>query len=161
MARAIKKTPIRARAGARAAAKPEAKASEAAMASFATLRNQGLLMPAAGGQMLVERNFLISLMSPRIAAIPFDEEWYLARHPDVREAVDSGEVSSAHDHYLRSGYFEGRMPVYIAVQEKWYCEAYPDVADAVRRGVYKSAQAHFELCGYREGRIPYENFRLL
>jgi len=55
--------------------------------SFAALKNQGLLVQESASQFRIERNFLISLMAPRIATIKFDETWYLSKYPDVREAV--------------------------------------------------------------------------
>lgn len=47
-----------------------------------------------------------------IAAHPsFDELSYLRENPDVREAVQSGEVSSGYAHYLMNGRFEARSPI--------------------------------------------------
>lgn len=132
------------------------------LGSFATLKNQGVLAPIDGdsGHFRIERHFLIALMANRIAQIKFDEIWYLSKYPDVREAVKGGTLPSGHEHYIRSGYYEHRMPSAILVNEGWYLQAYPDVADAVQRGIYRSGQAHFEIAGFREGRIPYANFRL-
>jgi hypothetical protein len=139
-----------------------AEEAKRSIGSLATLRNQGLLVAIDGdaGQFRIERHFLISLMERRIARIKFDEIWYLSKYPDVREAVKKGAVPSGHEHYLRAGYYEHRMPSAILVNEGWYLQAYPDVADAVKRGVYRSGQAHFEIAGFREGRIPYANFQL-
>jgi hypothetical protein len=128
--------------------------------SFAALKNQGLLAAEDGAHFRVERNFLISLLAKRIANIKFDEAWYLARYPDVKEAVRRGVFSSGREHYMLSGYYEHRMPSSILVDEKWYLDAYPDVAEAMRAGIYKSGQAHFDLAGFREGRMPYANFQL-
>jgi hypothetical protein len=41
----------------------------------------------------------------------FDELAYLRDNPDVRKAVQSGEVSSGYAHYLMSGRFEVRPPI--------------------------------------------------
>ena len=41
-------------------------------------------------------------------AFPFPEESYLARHPDVREAVESGRCPSGESHYRDLGFGEGR-----------------------------------------------------
>jgi hypothetical protein len=128
--------------------------------SFAALVNRGLLAPDGNAHLRVERNFLISLMAQKVTTIRVDEEWYLARYTDVREAVRRGTVTSGQEHYVQCGYYEGRMPSAITVNEKWYLDTYADVADAIRRGVFKSGQAHFEQVGFREGRLPYLNFRL-
>jgi hypothetical protein len=129
-------------------------------ASFATLRNKGLITPEGNTHFLVERNFLITLMAQKIAGMRFDEAWYLSKYPDVHDAVKRGTIASGREHYLRFGYYEGRMPVALVVNEKWYLDSYPDVAEAIRRGVYKSGQAHFDAAGFREGRLPYANFQL-
>ena len=42
------------------------------------------------------------------AHCPFPEEDYLERHPDVRQAVDSGEFVSGSEHYRTLGFREGR-----------------------------------------------------
>jgi hypothetical protein len=39
-----------------------------------------------------------------------DETWYLARYPDVRQALASGPAKSAQEHFWRFGYREGRFP---------------------------------------------------
>jgi hypothetical protein len=128
--------------------------------TFAALKNQNLVIPEGNGHFRVERNFLIALMAKRVGSIKFDEAWYLAKYPDVKDAVNNGVVPSGHEHYVSSGYYEHRMPCAIRVNEKWYLEAYPDVAEAIRAGVYKTGQAHFDLAGFREGRLPYANFTL-
>jgi hypothetical protein len=128
--------------------------------SYASLRNQGLMAPDGSTHFRVERNFLISLLAKRIEGVRFDEAWYLAKYPDVKEAVRKGVCSSGREHYMLSGYYEHRMPVAIQVNEKWYLEAYPDVAESIRAGVYKTGQAHFDVAGFREGRMPYANFQL-
>ena len=40
----------------------------------------------------------------------FDENWYLARNPDVAEALEAGQFSSALEHFNLYGKFEGRAP---------------------------------------------------
>lgn len=130
------------------------------LAPLATLKNRGLLAPDGDAYFRIERHFLISLLADKIAAMPFDESWYLSKYPDVRDAVKRRIVASAHDHFVQFGYLEHRIPRAIAVRERWYLDSYPDVAAALRAGVYKSAQAHFDSVGYQEGRLPYPNFKL-
>jgi hypothetical protein len=127
--------------------------------SMASLRNQGLVSPENHAYFRVERNFFISLMAKRLAAIKFDEAWYLSKYPDVKDAVKRGLVPSGREHYLSHGYYEHRMPTAIHVNEKWYLQSYPDVAEAIRTGIYKSAQAHFDQSGFREGRLPFASFQ--
>ena len=40
--------------------------------------------------------------------LPFDEVWYRETYPDVGTAVQMGHFSSAHEHYIIHGFFEGR-----------------------------------------------------
>ena len=43
-----------------------------------------------------------------VDCIPVDEIWYRQANPDVDEAIRRGECTSAKDHFVSSGYFEGR-----------------------------------------------------
>lgn len=106
----------------------------------------------------VERHFLRDVISHALRAIPVDEAWYLQAYPDVRAAIEAGNVPSAGEHYRRFGYFEHRMPRHIIVDEAWYLEVHQDVREAVRRRVYASGQAHFDAAGFREGRLPRAGF---
>jgi SAM-dependent methyltransferase len=45
-----------------------------------------------------------------VEELPFDEAWYLDAYPDVRDAVAGGVFESGHDHWLRFGKAEGRLP---------------------------------------------------
>ncbi|MDE2364779.1 MAG: HAD-IIIC family phosphatase [Hyphomicrobiales bacterium] len=40
----------------------------------------------------------------------FDEEFYLARYPDVRAPVEGGAIKSGYEHYRKHGRWEGRFP---------------------------------------------------
>lgn len=97
----------------------------------------------------------IRLLKTMLAGIEVDEEWYLRTYEDIARAVRDGAVTSAKQHFVDDGYFEGRMPFPVQVDERWYLQQNPDVAESVRRGVLESGQAHFEDDGYREGRLPF------
>jgi hypothetical protein len=45
-----------------------------------------------------------------IPLIPFDEAWYCRHYPDVAAAVKCGLITSAHEHFVDYGFFEGRSP---------------------------------------------------
>ena len=90
-----------------------------------------------------------------LAGVEVDEAWYFGQYPDVQEAVRSGSVSSAKEHFLSNGYFEGRVPFPIKVDEAWYLEQNPGVAEHIARGDLQSAQQHYDEFGYREGRKPF------
>ena len=98
----------------------------------------------------------IEILSAMIADIDVDEAWYLGRYLDVAEAISAGKLTSAKEHFIRNGYFEGRLPYKMVVDDTWYLSKNPDVAENVRIGAVGSAQAHFDEDGYREGRMPFD-----
>jgi hypothetical protein len=102
----------------------------------------------------VSRDRLVSLFQLMLEALPFNQEAYLERYPDVAKAVALGVYSSARHHFQTAGYFEGREPWPAQVDEAYYLQTYPDVAAEIRALRIQSAQEHFELHGRREGRIP-------
>jgi hypothetical protein len=95
----------------------------------------------------------------RQAAV-FDEEFYLKSNADLQAALGEGRIKDGRDHYVRTGYFEGRLPKRLLVDEKYYLEQNPDVVAAIRDGSVTTAQEHFESAGFREGRSPFRNFSL-
>jgi hypothetical protein len=131
------------------------------IATYAGLLNQKIIIPSSkGAYQGVDRYFLASCLRPFLETIRFDEQWYLGTQPDVREAIDSGIVPNAKEHYVRFGFFEHRMPYHIEVEESWYLAEYPDVRTAIERESFESGQAHFDAQGFREGRVPYPHFKL-
>lgn len=86
----------------------------------------------------------------------FDEQWYLARNPDVREVVETGGMT-AEEHFEQHGQTEGRSPSPL-FDADYYLEKNPDVAEVVAGGGM-TAYGHFEAHGHAEGRAasPYFN----
>ena len=101
------------------------------------------------------REFL-EVLKLLLRAVPVDEEWYLARYPDVASAVQDGAYKSAKHHFIEEGYFEGRTPCEFSVDEDWYSKVYSDVASGLKTGSIRSASEHFMAHGYAEGRLPSE-----
>ncbi len=129
--------------------------------TYAALLNVRKVLPSIkSNYVAVDRDFWISILGRNISQVMFDADWYLARYPDVAEAVRSGVLKTALEHYCHSGYFEHRMPYRIEVDAKWYLLEYPDVQLAITRKIFSSAQEHFEQIGYQEGRYPYPGFVL-
>ena len=104
----------------------------------------------------VSYDSFIEILRSIISDIDLDEEWYLTEYPDIAEAVRTGKLVSARQHFIDDGYFEGRLPFPMQVDERWYLEQNPDVAENVRKGLLSSGQQHFAEDGYREGRLPYK-----
>lgn len=86
----------------------------------------------------------------------FDARWYRMVYPDVGKAVDKGELLSELDHFVRSGFWEGRMPCSFPVDEGWYKKHNADVCAAIEAGAVASAHMHFNKSGYFEGRAADE-----
>jgi hypothetical protein len=111
---------------------------------------------AKGGKIRVSASFeeIQRMIRALLAGIQVDEAWYLQRNEDVAQGIREGTITSARQHFLDHGYFEGRAPFRVAVDEAWYLATYPDVAAQVDQGLCASAQAHFDASGYHEGRLP-------
>ena len=102
----------------------------------------------------LDRDGLVTILTEMLQASAFDEEWYLEQYPDVARAVESGEISSAREHYILFGYFEGRLPGLNGFDAEAYCSIYPDL-EYILLGPKPevTAQTHFVEYGYHEGRF--------
>ena len=112
---------------------------------------------AVKGELTVSATYtqFTGLVRTLLQFIEVDEAWYLKQYPDVAEAIRNGIVTSAREHFINDGYFEGRIPFLIEVDEAWYLEQNPGVAEFIARGELESAQQHFNDNGYRESRKPF------
>jgi len=102
----------------------------------------------------IPRALLELLLRMLIVRAAFDEADYLARNPDVRAAVQAGQLRSGHEHFLTVGYLEGRQGGCPVVDENWYINAYADVARAVAQGKLVNAADHYITSGAAEWRVP-------
>ena len=102
----------------------------------------------------IPRRLLARLLDLYVSLWDFDEAWYLARNPDVADAVAAGKFVSGWDHFRSVGYWEGRWGNQPVVDTEWYVETYPDIAQAMLEGTVTSPTDHFEKFGYAEGRLP-------
>jgi hypothetical protein len=103
---------------------------------------------------IISRDLLVDLMSPMLRSIKFDPDFYRSRYPDLAKAEAEGIIADLHEHYLRFGFFENRLPCLIEVDGSFYAREYPDVAVAILENRVSSAQSHFEISGFIEGRVP-------
>ena len=87
----------------------------------------------------------------------FDEPFYLANNPDVKAAVEQGDLTSGYDHFVQFGWLEGRSPSTL-FDEAFYRADNPDVNAAVAEGVFSSGFQHYLLYGQVENRRPSELF---
>ena len=131
------------------------------ISSFATLINQKMVIPSPRTQYVaVDKNHFVEFLKPTLRNVYVDTEWYLRTNPDIADAVQSGVVADAREHYVTFGYYEHRMPYEIKVKEDWYLAQYADVKEAVSNGLFLSAHEHYYIAGFKEGRLPYANFSL-
>ncbi|PHR81061.1 MAG: hypothetical protein COA64_03130 [Henriciella sp.] len=97
-----------------------------------------------------------SLIEALLRNVEFDEDWYLESYPDVRQGLEKGVIESLHRHYLRLGYYEGRLPGLKSLDLEKYEELNPDILrgagemdEAQKKEMLKN---HFVEYGYKEGR---------
>ena len=62
----------------------------------------------------------------------FDEAFYLAKYPDIADAVAGGHFPSGRHHYENFGFAEGRDP--CRIDKAWYCQTYPIAAVEMSQG---------------------------
>jgi hypothetical protein len=111
-------------------------------------------------EIILKKSVFQHILCAALRSVQVDENWYLEKYDDVREAIAKKKTACARDHYINYGYFENRQPFAIKVDEAYYLQMNPDVAAKVVAGAFKSGQEHFEQSGFREGRLPYADFSL-
>ncbi len=136
-----------------ATAKPKTCLASVAAPYFEYLREKKVAK-SSGDEVVITRDFFMSLLMPFLEKVKFDANFYRAKYPDLAEAEARGVITDLHEHYLRFGYFENRLPSPVVVDGAYYARQYPDVAVAILENRAPSAQAHFEQVGFREGRLP-------
>ena len=114
-----------------------------------------LSMTAVRGVPKVNSSYeeILEIFSLLLRGIEVDEDWYLTQYPHLADALKAGQIKSARNHFIYSGYFEGRLPREPKFDEEWYLAQYPDVAEGIARGEIESARRHYLDHGYAEGRF--------
>jgi hypothetical protein len=119
------------------------------MAHVSSDRNGG----KSPDQLTISRRLLEFLLRCALDHIDFDEQQYLACNPDVADAVKQRKMYSGREHFIKTGYFEGRSGG-VRVDEAWYLARNPDVAAAKRAGKFDSGVDQYRLAGASEWRVP-------
>lgn len=97
---------------------------------------------------------LRALLQALVARSPFDADFYRRAYPDIAEAHERGDIPDLQQHFVETGFFEGRIGAPPEVDEAFYQNTYKDVARAVARGEIASPREHYERSGAAEGRLP-------
>jgi hypothetical protein len=102
----------------------------------------------------IARDDFLALIKNILVAVPVDDPWYCAAYPKAAKKIDNGTYSSAAEHYVERGYFDGCLPFDIIVDEEWYISRYSHVKTGLEHGVATSGRDHFMRVGYSEGCRP-------
>lgn len=97
---------------------------------------------------IADKDVLFDWIRTIIQREPFDEEWYLETYPDIWDAVKAGKIRSGRQHYIETGYFEGRLPGLFGFKVENYLELNPDLRHLSK----EKALQHFLYSGYHENR---------
>lgn len=107
----------------------------------------------------IDTRLLRTLLLVLVEQMPFDPTFYLAGNDDVAAAYESGAITDLRQHFVESGFVEGRFGAAPMVDEAFYADNYKDIGAAIRRGDVVSASEHYVLTGAAEGRVPCEALR--
>ena len=61
----------------------------------------------------------------------FDHEFYFQNNEDLHGTIEENNVNALWNHYVNSGWEEGRFPFQVVVDEIFYIENYPDTSNFV------------------------------
>ena len=59
-----------------------------------------------------------------------EDNWYAENNPDAEGARLAGDIKSLREHFLMSGYFEGRLPAELPFDPLWYRKHYLDITQS-------------------------------
>jgi hypothetical protein len=104
-------------------------------------------------EVTVSRRLLEFLLRCVLDHIDFDEQQYQQANLDVATAIKQKKIHSGREHFIRTGYFEGRSGG-VRVDEAWYLARNPDVAAAKKAGKIETAASQYRSGGAREWRVP-------
>lgn len=108
----------------------------------------------SSSKIAVDAGLLRALLRTAAAATPFDPDFYRATYPDIEAAHASGKMPDLHQHYVETGYLEGRCGALPPFDKSFYVLANRDVARALKLGQIASGQQHYIRSGAAEGRNP-------
>ena len=107
----------------------------------------------------IDAKLLKMLLQTMVANAPFSEAFYKQSYPDLANAQSSGQIPDLRQHFVETGFFEGRFGAPPPVDEAYYTSTYKDVGQAVLKGDVVSGTEHYLRSGAAEGRVPNEEIR--
>lgn len=107
----------------------------------------------------IDTRLLRTLLQSLARQLVFNAEFYLRNNPDIAVAHAAGTITNLHEHFLESGFFEGRFGAEPPVDEIFYAASYPDIGAAIDRGDVVSGSDHYMRSGAAEGRVPNEGMQ--
>ncbi len=108
----------------------------------------------SSSKIAVSLPLLRAIISVAVSEMPFDPVFYLGMYPDIRHAYEAGRITDLRNHFIETGYFEGRFGTEPRFDEEFYQNTYPDVSEALTAGKANSAFDHYVRAGAFEGRHP-------
>ena len=107
----------------------------------------------------IDAKLLKTLLQTMVANAPFSEEFYKQNYPDLAQANARGQIPDLHQHFVETGFFEGRFGAPPPLDEAFYTSTNKDVGQAVLKGDVASGMEHYMRSGASEGRVPNEAIR--
>ncbi len=104
------------------------------------------------GRVSVNGEGLASLLREVARHQPFDADFYAEAYPDIEAARLAGQLSDLHEHFIETGFLEGRLPSEPPFDAVWYAQYYPDVSSVIPAHDAAALRNHFLSSGLREGR---------
>lgn len=101
----------------------------------------------------VSAAFLRFLISELVRPARFDRDWYAARYEDIQVGQSSGNIPSPHEHYIKHGYFERRLPHSLSIDPDWYWRHYRDLTYTYDPSELGALRGHLLHHGWWEGRV--------
>ena len=118
------------------------------------------LPPGPGpGLVVIPRQLLDFFLRCLLALSEIDVAEYSEAHPEVAQAIETGQSANALEHYLQTGYFTHMIKGTMEFDEEWYLKSNADVAVAVLEGKYPSGLDHYLRYGFSEWRVPNAKYR--
>lgn len=106
------------------------------------------------GKVAIEIDLLRLILEEVAKNLLFEQDFYLMTYPDVYDLYRDGRIEDLHQHFIKIGFYEGRLPADPHVDEVFYRTEYPDIEIAATSGDLPLIAQHYVEFGAEEGRCP-------